>query len=684
MGVTNTENAVNADRRRAFKGSRDAHGLRGVIRHVCLIVSLLALTTFLLVGAYQGGRPITLSVGGPHETPFVRNFHPRAVAADDGTRYRWSDATSFIILPGIGGGRERRLTLRLRSGRPAGATQPVTILVNGVRVGQTDIGPTWQDVAFDVRGPAAMSHGVAVELRTPIDRLPTSDGQLVGVQVASLTLTTIDSGRIVPAWGTLAQALFATLAIYGIALRALDFIGWCGTRRPWLAWLSAVAGAVGLSVLFVVARPYLAVSLPILLAILVGVVVALMLPPLLQWLGARLHLGTTATEAAALCGIVALALVAKLGGLLYPDTQVVDLAWHVRWERTLLNGDFGALYFPSALSSGPGIWGEGVLIPKSPLFYLAMAPFTLLPFSLGTVLKLVAGSMELLVIFLPYVILKRIGMGAAGVVAALLYTVTPMSYLILSYGSYPTLFAQFLTLLTFAVVVLAKERWTRPGIIAVFVALLALSLVAYPVVAIFNVCVLGAIGAWWWRHPPDTATRRTTPLILLGMLTAGIVAFVGYYMQYVAVVLHSVHTLTGETAQRRGYLDGGVAGIPAHLLAVIANTIDVGHLYVLLPLAGTGVVLLRRSGGGEMRRTWQFLWLWLLILPVFTLVDAYIDLLLKQLFYTMVPVAIFAGVAIVWLWQHGRYARVVAVLCCVAIAAQAWWMWWQRIALAGQ
>lgn len=680
MKLPPTESDVHTSRR-AVLASLRIPVTRGAILPV---FALLALTAVLVGVAYQVERPLTLSVGGPHETPFVRNFSPRAVATDDQTRYRWTDATSFIVFPGIGGDRERHLTLRLRSGRPAGVVQPVTILVNGKQVTQASIGPTWQRVAVDVRGAAIAGHGVAVELRTPTDRPRTSDGQRVGVQVADLTLETIGGGRTVPAWGTLTQALLVILTVYLIALRALTLHGRRADRRSWNASLIAAAGAISLAALFVIARPYIAVSLPVFLVVLIGATIALMLPRPLQWLGGRLGLATTHTEAAALCGILALAILAKVGGLLYPDTQVIDLAWHVRWERTLLRGDFGALYFPSALSSGPGVWGADVLIPKSPLYYLAMAPFTLLPFSLGTVLKLVAGGMELLTLFFPYVVLKRIGKGNAGVVAALLATVTPLSYLILSYGSYPTLFAQFLTLPTFAVALLTQERLSRPFLFVGFVVLLTLSLLAYPVVAVFNLCVLSAIGIWWWREAADTAAQRAALLIPVGALLAGTVAFAAYYAQYVSVVVRSVRTLTGDTAQRRGYLAGGVTGIPAHLIAVIANNIAVGRLAILLPLAGAGVVLLHRSGSRAERRTWQFLWVWLLILPVFTLADAYVDLLLKQLFYTMLPIAIFAGVAVVWLWQRGRRGKVLAVCCCAAITAQAWWLWFQRIALAGQ
>ncbi len=69
---------------------------------------------------------------------------------------------------------------------------------------------------------------------------------------------------------------------------------------------------------------------------------------------------------------------------------------------------------------------------------------------------------------------------------------------------------------------------------------------------------------------------------------------------------------------------------------------------------------MRREGEGEEdRRTWQFLLLWFLVLPVFTFVDAYVELQSKPLFFTRLPMAMFGGVAITWLWRRGRAGQVV-------------------------
>ncbi|MDQ6908757.1 MAG: hypothetical protein M3176_18190, partial [Chloroflexota bacterium] len=288
------------------------------------LLALFAVGLVALLGAYQAERPIRLTIGGAHEKPFVQNFHDKEVATDGTTQYRWTSATSFIIFKGIGGGRERTATVRLRSGRPPGVAQPVTVLVNGVEVKRFTVGPEWQTVGFATSGAATAGHGVVVELRTPAEKLPGGDGRIVGVQVSELDMTTVGGGRTIPAWGTLALALLTVLTLYLIAARALAVAVAEDGRRRSVAALSAAAGVFILAALFAFARPYIAAYSGALLAVLLGALGALLLPRSLIWLGARCGLAVTPSEATALCAILALGIVAKLGGLLYPDTVVID------------------------------------------------------------------------------------------------------------------------------------------------------------------------------------------------------------------------------------------------------------------------------------------------------------------------------------------------------------------------
>ena len=163
MSLAGAQHAPASQRRdhRLWSGITAASAwLRAALGWQLLI--LLGASAIALLAAYQVERPIHVNIGGAHETPFVENFHTKNVADDDATHYRWTHATSFVIFKGIGGGRERAGSLRLRSGRPPGVSQPVTVLVNGVEVKRFTVGADWQTVSFDIRGVATAGHGVVV------------------------------------------------------------------------------------------------------------------------------------------------------------------------------------------------------------------------------------------------------------------------------------------------------------------------------------------------------------------------------------------------------------------------------------------------------------------------------------------------------------------------------------------
>lgn len=650
-----------------------------------LLFGLVVASIPLLFLSYQVERPMTVDIGGAHESPFIANFHNKAGPDATGASYRWTHATSFIRLAGVGGERPREVTLRLRSGRADTAAWPVSVVVNSVEVAQLRVGPEWQSYRVEVTGAAAAPHGVLIELRTRAAALPGTRGPEVGVQIDQLRVDPLGAGRNIPAWDTLALALIVVVLAALVALRVLTLVRPGAPRNRLYAFLGGVVGLLVLATLMAVERPYTAAYLPRLIAFGLAILAILSSAGLLRRLGARLGIAITEREAGTLCSIMALGVAVKLGGLLYPDTVVVDLPWHTRWERTLLAGDFAGLYFPSQLSAGPSEWGENVLIPKSPLYYLAMAPFTLLPFEIGTVLKLLAGILDVAMAFLIFLVPKRMGRGTAGVIAALLYTVTPLSYLILSYGSYPTLFAQFLSLLAFLTLLYADERLARPPIFALFVALLTLSLLAYPVVAAFNVCVLGLFALVRWRAMGKGTGARQSLLIIGGTTLAAVLAFALYYGQYLWITLRSVGTMSSEQPRAKDALALGLLGQPWHIANVAFQNLVVGRLFVLLALAILGGILLQRAApDDESRRGWHLLACWMVILPLFVIVDSYVELLLKPLFYTMAPIAILGGIGFVWLWRRGQVWRIVAVLACVAITAQAWLLWFERIANTGQ
>jgi hypothetical protein len=73
---------------------------------------------------------------------------------------------------------------------------------------------------------------------------------------------------------------------------------------------------------------------------------------------------------------------------------------------------------------------------------------------------------------------------------------------------------------------------------------------------------------------------------------------------------------------------------------------------------------------------------WLLILPLFLVVNYRVDMIGKHLFYTMVPLALGSGLFLWQLARRGGPARLLAVLLAVALAWTALAFWIARLVQA--
>jgi hypothetical protein len=172
---------------------------------------LVALTLLAAIAAYQVRHAHDIDVGSPGDDPYVRNFHDRVADTQQGRTFRWSDAYSYLAVPGLGGGVPYSLTLTLNPGRVA---VPLTVLVNGEPFLQTQLSPGWQtlSLAVDAHHPAALaSRDLVVELRVP----PT------GIMVDRLVVGPMGPGFIAPAYLQLLYLAAIVLLIYLLLARLL-------------------------------------------------------------------------------------------------------------------------------------------------------------------------------------------------------------------------------------------------------------------------------------------------------------------------------------------------------------------------------------------------------------------------------------------------------------------------------
>jgi hypothetical protein len=363
---------------------------------------------------------------------------------------------------------------------------------------------------------------------------------------------------------------------------------------------------------------------------------------------------------------VALAFVLRFGiSGLPPQTQVIDLPYHLKWLRILFGGGFLELYLPGELSRVPPEWSVDVLIPKSPLFYVVLWPLGLFKaIDLSYAMILIVSLMDALVVLGIYAIVRRVSTSAA-IWSALLYAAMPLSFRAFMYGIYPTVFAQALTLLVLLVAILWPERLTRPLALAGWALGLAASLIAFATALAFNSFVVVFTGVGWVSR--KGSSRRVLVSLVTGLVFALIISFVVYYGFYLEPfvtrtlpALQSGTSLGGKDLWPNGLSD---------LLAWTANYAIGWVLWLLIPVA---ILLLWRSRSAAGRRLSVLMFAWLAIFIGGMILNVRFDMIGKHIYYTVPAAAIAGGIILSQLWKRCRGSPASRILVMLVGVQLVW------------
>jgi hypothetical protein len=320
-----------------------------------------------------------------------------------------------------------------------------------------------------------------------------------------------------------------------------------------------------------------------------------------------------------------------------------------------------------------------LLIPKSPLFYFAFAPLSVLPFDLATSVKWLLSLLDASVVLVVFWLARRAGarVGAA-LFAAALYAAMPLLFRAFAYGILPTIFAQWLAVLLFmAVLGVGSGRarvWTWIGVLL----LATLTLLSFPTVALFvSMVVVGYAVLLLFRPGLRPVSLPRYSWWLLGTLAgAWVLAVWAYYGLYVSPVMTSVSALLAPKAGQEPTVrwPGGLTE-----LADWTGDYVVSLLPIVLAVVGLVLLFVRKHRSPGAGRALALLVLWALILPVFFLVNYKVDMIGKHLFFTMVPVAVAGGVALFALTRRGKWGAVLAGLGVALVAWQGLAFWIARL-----
>ena len=617
-----------------------------------LVVALVLGLVAVLLSAIALSQPweTVIDVGGPLDTPYLRGFYGHEHNSTE--RFRWSGQEAEIVLPGSG--RLASLELRLLSNAKDKRIQVDT----GFGAVTVPLRNGWQRVWL-LPPPDKVSGDVQVRITAPVQTVG-ADPRKLGIVLDQIEL---DSNGGVPPPG---QAL-----LIGLSVVLLTLLTSWSTRRP---WVGALAGTTLLFAMLTVLMHNHGESRLLLtdytgrLALVLGLggVLAVGTKQILTWLRAQGIIVGGLALPRSLGAVVLLAFLLRFGGMAYPLTTTTDLRFSLARASMVRDGKFLSLFLPNT-SLTPSQWEIAGPIPRSPLYYVVTAPFTYLPGDDPTLAITAFSSMvdAFAVLLVALLVLGAGGSDRAAVLAALLAATVPLGLMLaVSWGVFPTLFAQFLMLLAMVVWVYIYPKLHQLRMQVLFAGALTLAYISYPTALMF-------LGVTWLFLVVLLALRRDSaagPTLRAGIIAA-VAALVLFYGWHIPVLL--TRTIPEMLHNRNNPTDSSDTITTLEVLRAITNPLIGQYGLLIIVLAGSGAVLLltkTRSTKLIGTRTLILCW-WITYLPL-ALANGYVvTLILKHILYMLPALAFLNGLLLGRMAQR-RWGRVVAIAIVLLVCWQ--------------
>lgn len=592
--------------------------------------------------------------------------------------YRWSRGASEIRLPNIGRG-DWQVTLKALVAHPDDAPVGATVAANGTVLAQLPDRRELRDLRLFV--PAALVPNG--DLTLTIAAQTYNDPRPLGVLVEGLSVTPAGGTPLAPPLGALLSGLALGFGAY-LTLRL-------ASGRIWPALIATVVIVLGLAWALAATRFPTALLLPRLAALALWSLALLwLLHKLVVWAFRRAGVPISPWLLRGLLLVFFAGYWLKAGGMLFPYFVGIDVSWHMARVQWILDGQLPLLYgtnSPLNESTMPAAeWGANrPVIPYSPWFHIFATSFALVPLPMVLTAHMVSALLDCSRVFLIALLGRKVALTEReSFFAALLYAITPATFLLLSWGNIPTTSGLWWALLCTVYIITVYDHLDKRRPFLILTGMLTVTFLIYTVIGVFTGLFLALLIAALLLVAPKGQRR---PAIALGLATlaAAALATVIYYGQYIPLMVErTLPYLTQAAAPGQGI--EGVKYDPFSLYLVkylwrMDYFTDRGGGYGLLltvPLGLLGWFWIR----GRVART--VLLCWLLVAILFTIAGARVSMVDKHLFYLIPALALGVGALFGRLWDRGLPARIVTISLLVFTAAAAINLWIYRIATVRQ
>lgn len=608
---------------------------------------------------------MTIDVGGYWDGPYLEGFY--GYERNQEGRYRWSKPESEIYLPGIG--EQTKLLLRVHGG----AEGKTLTLIEAGHSQTLQIDPGWRQLHLMPRSER-WSGDARFEIHSPIQE--DDDRRALGFVLDELRLSggaghapigqsiliamIIACATIMGAWsfghvriGALFGAVLTVSTVYVLAAES----------GSWRLYLTDYTG-----------RLLLVVSACLILAWVTRHALARL---------ARYTLPLSPKTQHALLVIMVLAFFVRFAALAYPLNFPSDLRFNLSRAWMVMNGRFLELFLPNS-DLTPVQWQSDITVPRTPYYYLAIAPLTSLPGNWPELSVMALSSLidSITVVVVGLIVLAAGGSRRSAMVAALLLAIHPFALVVVtSWGIYTTLLGQCWVVFSCFLWLIWRQRLAERRIqLAIAGAMLAAFLSHPAVLLLFASLWLLFIGLLLIRRDP--LWKASTLIIVY----AAIAAFLLYYGWHIPeLIRRSLPTVFEALSGGRALnTDAKVSAIEAGAGVVWPMLLEMYGRW-LLSVAGLGALLFAKQLW-DQRTTEQLtlqasnrlylgllLLVWLLIYPPFAFIDARVALNYKHVLFMIVPISILVG------WLYGTIARFAAGRLLVGVSII--WIAWQGVSL---
>lgn len=642
------------------------------------LLALLVLLSGSLLGLAVGyAQPTDFEVGvaGRYATPYLQQFHEAEAPAGSTTpAYRWTRERSTVLAPGLGRGLWQT-SLTLSSPQPAGQPKQVVVVTDSQRWA-IQLQP--EPRVYQLLTPSAGDLTLALETSAASVG---SDPRILGVVFGGVAFEPVLTAAFPPL-----LLLLYTLAALTLAFLTMRLIG----VPSWLALIGPLLGLLVLAWAVATNRAPIGLLMPRLAILSVfGLVSVLVLQWVWRWLA---RLGRLEPEPWLLPALLVTFYVGfwlKATGLLYPYSYTKDIPWHVRDIQLVLGGRFSEFYLPSAFSYGKmpvREWGNNPpLLPYSPFFHIVAASFAVFPWAMDMSVNVFSVIFDTnRVIFIAAMALA-LGLKSRGAfLAALLYAVTPFTFMLHSWGNVPTTFGIWVTLFATTLLILTFGRWHERHVFVLLTLGLLAAFLFYFVMAVFTgfFVLFLVLGLLFVPHARVRVGQPGQIWPLLGSaalaLVLSIVIYYGFFipemiertLPYVTRTVAGGQTNTGQDEHI-----SFVQYLANHYRHMGYISYPVRHgvwLPVLLTLPGLWVLR-------KQRFALLVLGAWLLVALLFFFVGLRVSMVDKYIFYAAPVLAICTAAFFERLWARNRFLPIAITAVYLLTFISAMDIWIQRL-----